>query len=147
MPTLTPRTRIVSGRKIGSRTNGSKRKIVIFRWVSKTNPLPLEPCIGRLYLLPVQILDGRQPVDTMKKIVLATAAILAFAAPAFAAEPAKTVGQAPPSFYLAQDAATMKCQIVETEPVAGGGMKVVGAAHSTKASAETALKADKTCAK
>jgi hypothetical protein len=41
----------------------------------------------------------------------------------------------------------MKCQIVETQPVAGGSMKVVGAAHSTKASAETALKADKTCAK
>ena len=63
------------------------------------------------------------------------------------AETAKTVGQAPPSFYLAQDTANMKCQIVETQPVAGSSMKVVGAAHSTKASAETALKADKTCAK
>jgi len=81
----------------------------------------------------------------MKKILLATAAILAFAAPSFAAEPAKTVGQAPQSFYLAQDTATMKCQVVEIEPVAGGKIKVVGAAHSTKASAETALKADKTC--
>jgi len=48
---------------------------------------------------------------------------------------------------LAQDTATMKCQIVETQPVAGSSMKVVGAAHSTKTSAETALKADKTCAK
>jgi hypothetical protein len=81
----------------------------------------------------------------MKKILLATATMLAFAAPSFAAEPAKTVGQAPQSFYLAQDTATMKCQIVETEPVAGGKIKVVGAAHSTKASAEMALKADKTC--
>ncbi len=43
----------------------------------------------------------------MKKILLATVAILAFAAPSFAAEPAKTVGQAPPSFYLVQDSATM----------------------------------------
>jgi len=83
----------------------------------------------------------------MKKILLATVATLAFAAPAFATEPAKTVGQAPPanSFYLAQDTATMKCQIVEAQPAAGGSMKVVGAAHGTKASAETALKADKTC--
>jgi hypothetical protein len=57
--------------------------------------------------------------------------------------------QAPPSaafsFYLTQDAATMKCQIVETQPAAGGSIKVVGAAHSTRASAETALTADKTC--
>jgi len=86
----------------------------------------------------------------MKKILLATATILAFASPSFAAEPAKTeppktVGMAPTSFYLAQDTATMKCQIVETMPVAGGTMKVVGVAHPTKASAETALKADKEC--
>jgi len=83
----------------------------------------------------------------MKKILLATVAILALAAPSFAAEPEKTVGQAPQSFYLAQDTATMKCEVVETQPVAGGKMRIVGAAHSTKASAETALKADKTCAK
>ena len=94
---------------------------------------------------PCPILDARQLVDTMKKILLATVAILAFAAPSFAAEPAKTVGQAPPSFYLVQDSATMKCQIVEAQPAAGGTIKVVGAAHSTNASAETALKADKTC--
>jgi hypothetical protein len=81
----------------------------------------------------------------MKKILLATAAILALAAPSFAAETGKTVGSAPRSFYLAQDTATMKCEIVETEPVAGGKVKVVGTAHATKASAETALKADKSC--
>jgi hypothetical protein len=83
----------------------------------------------------------------MKKTLLATVAILAFSAPSFAAETPKTVGQAPPSFYLAQDTATMKCQIVEAQPVAGSSMKVIGAVHATKASAETALKADKTCAK
>ena len=81
----------------------------------------------------------------MKKLLLATVATLAFAAPSFAAEPAKTVGQAPQSFYLTQDTATMKCEIAETQPVAGGKIKLVGAAHPTKASAETALKADKTC--
>ena len=105
--------------------------------------------VGPFYLLGVQILNARQLVDTMKRILLAAVATLAFAAPSFAAEPAKTVGQAPSSaatsFYLAQDTATMKCQIVEAQPAAGGSMKVVGAAHGTKASAETALKADKTC--
>jgi hypothetical protein len=105
---------------------------------------------GWFYLLSVQ--SGRTSTgNTMKKALLATVAILAFAAPAFAAEtakePAKTVGQAPPSFYLAQDSTTLKCQIVEAQPAASGSMKVVGAAHSTMASAETALKADKTCAK
>jgi len=85
----------------------------------------------------------------MKKVLLATVAVLAFAGPSFAAEttkePAKTVGQASPSFYVAQDSATLKCQIVDAQPAAGGSMRVVGAAHSTMASAETALKADKTC--
>jgi hypothetical protein len=85
-------------------------------------------------------------VVTMKKILLATVATLALAAPSFAAEPEKTVGQAPQSFYLAQDTATMKCEIVETQPLAGSKVKVVGAAHATKAAAETALKADKSCA-
>jgi hypothetical protein len=95
------------------------------------------------------ILDARQLVDTMNKILLATVAILAFAAPSFAQD--KTTGQAPPSgassFYLAQDTATMKCQVVNTQPAAGGNMKVIGTAHPTQASAETALKADKACAK
>jgi hypothetical protein len=69
------------------------------------------------------ILDARQLVETMKNVLLATVAILAFTAPSFAAEPAKTVGQAPASgasaFYLAQDTATMKCQVVNTQPAAG----------------------------
>jgi hypothetical protein len=81
----------------------------------------------------------------MKKILLATVAILALAAPSFAAETPKTVGQAQSSFYLAQDTATMKCEIVETQPTTTGSVKVIGAAHATKAAAETALKADKTC--
>jgi len=91
--------------------------------------------------------DAQQLVNTMKTILLATVAIVALSAPSFAAEKAKTVGQAPPSFYLAQDTASLKCQIVEAQPAAGSSMKVIGAAHATKASAETALKADKTCAK
>jgi hypothetical protein len=90
--------------------------------------------------------DAQRLVYIMKNILLATVAIVAFSAPSFAQTP-KTTGQAPPSFYLAQDTATLKCQIVEAQPAAGGSMKVVGAVHSTKASAEAALKADKTCAK
>jgi type 1 fimbria pilin len=86
----------------------------------------------------------------MKKILLATVAILALAAPSFAQDKTdKTIGQAPPSgassFYLAQDTATMKCEVVNVQPTPGGNMKVIGAAHPTHASAETALKADKTC--
>jgi hypothetical protein len=88
----------------------------------------------------------------MKKILLATVTILAFAAPSFAIDADETVGgQAPPkgatSFYLAQDKATMKCQVVNAQPAAGGSMKVIGTAHPTQASAETALTADKTCTK
>jgi len=83
----------------------------------------------------------------MKRTLLATVAVLAFASPLFAAETGKTVGQSPSSFYLAQDTATMKCQIVESQPAAGSTMKVVGAPHTTKAAAEAALKADKTCSK
>jgi hypothetical protein len=88
--------------------------------------------------------DAQQLVSTMKNILLATVAIVAFSAPSFAQTP-KTTGQAPPSFYLAQDTATMKCKVVEAQPAADGGMKVVGAVHSSKASADAALKADKTC--
>jgi len=87
----------------------------------------------------------------MKKILFATVATLAFAAPAFAAEPAATVGQAPPSaassFYLAQDTGTMRCQVVSAQPAAGGSLKVIGSSHPTQASAQTALTADKTCAR
>ncbi|MDX3966193.1 MAG: hypothetical protein QHD01_06280 [Bradyrhizobium sp.] len=79
--------------------------------------------------------------------LLAPVVVLALASPSFAAETGKTVGQSPSSFYLAQDRATMKCQIVESQPATGSNMKAVGAAYTTKASAEAALKADKTCAK
>jgi hypothetical protein len=121
-----------------------------FKLESKNKSISTGTFFGRVYLPCVRILGARQLLHTMKSILLATVAILALATPSFAAEPAKTeppktVGMASPSFYLAQDTATMKCQIVETQPVAGGTVKVIGAAHATKASAETALKADKAC--
>ena len=92
------------------------------------------------------MLDAQELVNTMKKSLLATVAIVAFSVPSFAAETAKAVDQSPLSFYLPQDTATLKCQIVELRPVAGSRMKAIGTAHSTRAAAETALNADKTCA-
>src|SRR5674476_1681851 len=92
------------------------------------------------------MLDAQGLVNTMKKGLLATVAIVAFSVPSFTAGTAKTVGQSPLSFYPARDTATMKCQIVELRPIAGSRMKAIGTAHSTRAAAETALNADKTCA-
>ena len=85
----------------------------------------------------------------MKKLLITTA-MLAFATTAFAAETPKTVGQAPAggsAYYLAQDTASMKCEVLSAQPAAGGKLKVIGAAHTTQAEAQTALTADKTCIK
>jgi hypothetical protein len=110
----------------------------------KINPLSLEPLIGD----SICSLSPKREEDTMTKVLLATVAILAFTAPSFAQQD-KTTGQAPPSgassFYVAQDTATMKCHVVNAQPAAGGSMKVIGTAHPTQASAQTALAADKTC--
>jgi hypothetical protein len=132
----------------GTRNNPLRRKTAILGCCTKQ--IHYRWNLYRLILFAYcPILDARQLVDTMTKILLATVAILAFTAPSFAQD--KTVGQAPPSgassFYLAQDTATMKCQVVNAQPAAGGNMKVIGAAHPTQASAQTALAAEKTCAK
>jgi len=82
----------------------------------------------------------------MKTLLINTMAAFVFSTSSFAVEAARPVGQAQPSFYLAQDTATMTCQIVEIRPAAGSRMKAIGTAHSTRAAAETALIADKTCA-
>jgi hypothetical protein len=68
------------------------------------------------------------------KLITAAALVVAFAIPAFAAE----------EFYLVQDTATKHCSIVEDKPTEST-MKVVGAAHKTRAEAEAAMKADKSC--
>jgi hypothetical protein len=84
----------------------------------------------------------------MKSILLTTVAILAFAAPSFGQD--KTIGQAPPtgasSFYVVQVTETMKCAVINRQPAADDKMKVIGAAHSSQAEAQTALMAYKTCA-
>jgi hypothetical protein len=115
------------------------------RRTPQKNSLSLEQLSAAFARHPIQ---GAR--DTMTRILLATAAIVAFATPSFA-QREKTTGQAPPSgassFYLAQDTATMKCQIVNAQPATGGHMKVIGMAHRTQAEAQTALAAEKTCAK
>ena len=68
------------------------------------------------------------------KLIAASALVVAFAMPAFAAS----------EFYLVQDTTTKKCSIVEAKPTIGT-MSVVGAVHKTKVEAETAMKADKSC--
>jgi hypothetical protein len=44
------------------------------------------------FIFPGPIPDAQQLVDTTKKILFATIAIVTFSAPSFAAETAKTVG-------------------------------------------------------
>ena len=116
--------RIAAGREVhsaeGLRSSGGWQKQIRQRR-NLYRPAPFASC---------PMMDARQLVDIMKKILLATVAIIAFAAPCFAAEPDKTVGQAPASgassFYLTQDTATMKCQVVNAQHAAGGNWKVVG---------------------
>jgi hypothetical protein len=66
--------------------------------------------------------------------IAATALVALFTMPAFAAN----------EFYLVQDAGSKKCSIVEAKPTAATTM-VVGAVHKTRAEAETAMKAQKSC--
>jgi hypothetical protein len=66
--------------------------------------------------------------------ITAAALVAAFVIPAFAAD----------AFYLVQDSGTKKCSIVEVQPTLST-MTVVGAVHKTKADAETAMKANKSC--
>jgi hypothetical protein len=83
----------------------------------------------------------------MNKLLLVTAAIVvAFSALSFAAETAKPVGQAAAIVLLGSGYRDYEMSNVEIRPVAGSRMKAIGTAHSTRAAAETALNADKTCA-
>jgi hypothetical protein len=83
----------------------------------------------------------------MKSILLATVAVLAIASPSFGQD--QTTGQAPPSgassFYVVHT--TMKCAVINRQPTATDNMKVIGAAHSSKAEAQNALTAHRTCAR
>jgi hypothetical protein len=71
----------------------------------------------------------------MKKLLIASVAIAAFATPALA------------DFFIVQDTATKKCTIVDKKPtvttttVVGGDGKV----YKTKVEAENSMKSEKVC--
>lgn len=69
------------------------------------------------------------------KIVVAASMVAAFSMPAFAAT----------KYWVAKDAATHKCEVVETKPDGKKMMEVDKASHATKAEAEKAMKAAADC--
>ena len=71
-----------------------------------------------------------------RKYLLATALVVAFAVPSFAAT----------SYYVAQDAKTHKCSVVTTKPDGKTAMMIGTAGYTTEAAATTVMKADKACA-
>jgi hypothetical protein len=70
----------------------------------------------------------------MMKYALCGIALAALVTPALAAN----------EFYVVQDSSKKGCSIVEKKPTEAT-IKVVGLVHDTKAKAEVAMKADKTC--
>jgi vancomycin permeability regulator SanA len=71
-----------------------------------------------------------------RKCALASALIVALAAPAFAAE-----------FYVAQSAADKKCSVVEAKPDGKTAMMVGKASYKSKDEADKAMKAATECKK
>lgn len=69
------------------------------------------------------------------KIVVAASLVAAFSMPAFAAT----------EYWVAKDAATHKCEIVEAKPDGVKMMEVGKTAHETKENAEKAMKASAEC--
>jgi len=71
------------------------------------------------------------------RLIVATAMLTAFAAPALAAD----------EFYIVQDTATKKCTIVDKKPTVAT-MTIVspsGTVYKTRAEAETGMKTVKVC--
>ncbi|WP_378944627.1 hypothetical protein [Mesorhizobium sp. ANAO-SY3R2] len=75
-----------------------------------------------------------EEIAMIGKIVVAASVVAAFSMPAFAAE-----------YWVAKDAATHKCEVVEKKPDGKKMMEVGKAAHATKAEAEKAMKAAADC--
>ncbi len=71
----------------------------------------------------------------MFKYIAVGVAIAGLSMPAFAAT----------EFYVAQDAATKKCSVVDKKPDEKTAMMVGKASFDTKAKAEDAIKANKDC--
>lgn len=69
------------------------------------------------------------------KIVIAASLVAAFSMPAFAAT----------HYWVAKDASTHKCSIVEKKPDGVKMMEVGKSSHTSKANAEKAMKAAADC--
>jgi hypothetical protein len=70
------------------------------------------------------------------KILLAAVFVVAFSAPAFAAD----------SFYIVQDVKTKKCTVVEKKPTTTKEVTVVGnTVFKTRTEAQSGMKTVKTC--
>jgi hypothetical protein len=69
------------------------------------------------------------------KFVLALAALVAFTAPAFAAE----------TYYIVQDATTKKCTVVTEKPTVTSSVVIGNKVYTTKTEAEAGLKTTTVC--
>ncbi len=69
-----------------------------------------------------------------RKVLLAAALAVSFAAPAFAA-----------TYYVAQDASTHKCSVTTTKPDGTKVMQIGTSTYSTKAAATKAMGTDTAC--
>ncbi len=71
----------------------------------------------------------------IRKMMIAGVAVAAFAAPALAAT----------EFYVAKDAATQKCAVLDTKPDEKAAMAVGTVSYTTKEDAEAAMKTAPEC--
>ena len=74
----------------------------------------------------------------MKRVLIASALAVAFAAPAFA----QTVAT---EYYVVQDASTKKCTIVDKKPTTTTTVVVGNGVYKTRTEAETGMKSVKVC--
>jgi uncharacterized protein (DUF2147 family) len=70
-----------------------------------------------------------------RKLILTAAVAMSFAVPAFAAT----------TYYVGKDAKTHKCEVTTTKPDGAAVVMIGTATYTTKAAAETALKASADC--
>jgi hypothetical protein len=74
----------------------------------------------------------------MKRYLIASALVVAFAAPSFAQTAAT-------EFYVVQDQSTKKCTIVDKKPTATTTTVVGNGVYKTRTEAETGMKSVKVC--
>ena len=75
----------------------------------------------------------------MKRVLIASALAVTFAAPAFAQTTVST------EYYVVQDASTKKCTIVDKKPTTTTTVVVGNGMYKTRTEAETGMKTVKVC--